>query len=151
MLQKYLESLHDIFTNPKANEVSHRPQLNSFLMDIKTRLESSNNDFATLKVYHENTIKTKHRKIMPDFLVVDSELIKGMIENKKAATFECVKEIDDLLKDNKGQVEKYMQLRPNLILTDYLSFYLLGYEDTQNLDSIKSPRRSCFRSLCVNF
>ena len=104
MLQKYLESLHDIFTNPKANEVSHRPQLNSFLMNIKTRLESSNNDFATLKIYHENTIKSKERKIMPDFLVVDSELIKGMIENKKAATFESSSDLNEALESE--QVKK---------------------------------------------
>ncbi|GAA8450896.1 DNA methyltransferase [Helicobacter pylori] len=118
MLKEYLESIKDLTT--EKNELTHRPSLYSLLNRLKDHF---NKEF---KIEHE---PKKEQGSQPDFRVSFQGLNIGYIENKKAG-----EDLSQLLKSD--QIRKYLELNPNLMLTDYLNFMWVG-KDENNAPLIK--------------
>ncbi|GAA9314600.1 DNA methyltransferase [Helicobacter pylori] len=118
MLKKYLESIKDL--TPEENELRHRPSLYNLLDSLKDHF---NKEF---KIEHEPRIKQGSQ---PDFCVSYQGLNIGYIENKRVG-----ENLSQLLK--KDQIRKYLELNPNLMLTDYLNFMWVG-KDENNAPLIK--------------
>ncbi len=119
MLKEYLEGIKDI--TPEKNEHTHRPFLYNLLDKLKDHF---NKEF---KIEHEPE-KDKQGG-QPDFRVSFQGLNIGYIENKRVGT-----NLNRLLKSD--QVLKYLELNPNLMLTDYLNFVWVG-KDENNAPLIK--------------
>ncbi|GAA8437470.1 hypothetical protein HpDR49_01840 [Helicobacter pylori] len=118
MLKEYLEGIKNI--TPESNELTHRPFLHNLLDKLKNHF---NKEF---KIEHE---PKRERGSQPDFRISYQGLNIGYIENKRVGT-----DLNQLLKDD--QVLKYLELNPNLMLTDYLNFVWVG-KDEENKPSIK--------------
>ncbi|WP_240461315.1 N-6 DNA methylase [Helicobacter pylori] len=119
MLKEYLESIKDL--TPEKNELTHRPSLYNLLKNLK-------NDFnKEFKIEHEP--KKDKQGGQPDFRVSYQGLNIGYIENKRVGT-----NLRELLKSD--QILKYLELNPNLMLTDYLKFMWVG-KDENNAPLIK--------------
>ncbi|MGL2510205.1 type ISP restriction/modification enzyme [Helicobacter pylori] len=119
MLKEYLESIKDL--TPEKNELTHR----SFLHNLLNRLKNHFN--KEFKIEHEPNRDKQGGQ--PDFRVSFQGLNIGYIENKRAGT-----DLSQLLKND--QVRKYLELNPNLMLTDYLNFVWVG-KDENNAPLIK--------------
>ncbi|GAA7030889.1 DNA methyltransferase [Helicobacter pylori] len=117
MLKEYLESIKDL---TEYNELTHRPSLYNLLNRLKDHF---NKEF---KIEHE---PKREQGSQPDFRVSFQGLNIGYIENKKAG-FNLIQ----LLKSD--QIRKYLELNPNLMLTDYLNFMWVG-KDENNAPLIK--------------
>ncbi|EJB32837.1 putative adenine specific DNA methyltransferase 1 [Helicobacter pylori NQ4053] len=78
------------------------------------------------KIEHE---PKRERGSQPDFRISYQGLNIGYIENKRVGT-----DLSQLLKSD--QILKYLELNPNLMLTDYLNFVWVG-KDENNEPSIK--------------
>ncbi len=118
MLKEYLESIKDL--TPEKNELTHRPSLYNLLDKLKNHF---NKEF---KIEHEPERKQGSQ---PDFRVSYQGLNIGYIENKRAGA-----NLSQLLKSD--QILKYLELNPNLMLTDYLNFMWVG-KDENNAPLIK--------------
>ncbi|WP_242423416.1 N-6 DNA methylase [Helicobacter pylori] len=118
MLKEYLESIKDL--TPESNEHTHRRPLENLLDSLKDHF---NKEF---KIEHE---PKRERGSQPDFRISFQGLNIGYIENKKVGT-----DLNQLLKND--QVLKYLELNPNLMLTDYLNFVWVG-KDEENKPLIK--------------
>ncbi|MCQ2986642.1 N-6 DNA methylase [Helicobacter pylori] len=118
MLKEYLESIKDL--TPEKNELTHRFFLHNLLDKLKNHF---NKEF---KIEHEPERKQGSQ---PDFRVSFQGLNIGYIENKRVGT-----DLNQLLK--KDQILKYLELNPNLMLTDYLNFVWVG-KDENNEPLIK--------------
>ncbi|GAA8124458.1 DNA methyltransferase [Helicobacter pylori] len=118
MLKEYLESIKDL--TPEKNELTHRPSLYSLLNRLKDHF---NKEF---KIEHE---PEREQGSQPDFRVSFQGLNIGYIENKRAGA-----NLSQLLKSD--QIRKYLELNPNLMLTDYLNFMWVG-KDENNAPLIK--------------
>ncbi|GAA9583903.1 DNA methyltransferase [Helicobacter pylori] len=118
MLKEYLESIKDI--TDKKNELTHRPSLYNLLNRLKDHF---NKEF---KIEHE---PKKEQGSQPDFRVSFQGLNIGYIENKRAGV-----NLIQFLKSD--QIRKYLELNPNLMLTDYLNFAWVG-KDENNAPLIK--------------
>ncbi|GAA6937251.1 DNA methyltransferase [Helicobacter pylori] len=118
MLKEYLESIKDI--TDKKNELTHRPFLHNLLDKLKNHF---NKEF---KIEHE---PKRDQGSQPDFRVSFQELNIGYIENKRVGA-----NLRQLLKSD--QIRKYLELNPNLMLTDYLNFVWVG-KDENNAPLIK--------------
>ncbi|WP_240446108.1 type ISP restriction/modification enzyme [Helicobacter pylori] len=119
MLKEYLESIKDL--TPEKNELTHRLFLHNLLDKLKNHF---NKEF---KIEHEP--KKDKQGGQPDFRVSYQGLNIGYIENKRVGT-----DLNRLLKSK--QILKYLELNPNLMLTDYLNFMWVG-KDENNEPSIK--------------
>ncbi|MCQ2788425.1 N-6 DNA methylase [Helicobacter pylori] len=119
MLKEYLESIKDI--TPEKNEHTHRAFLQNLLTSLK---ENFNTEF---KIEHEP--KKDKQGGQPDFRISYQGLNIGYIENKRVGT-----NLRQLLKSD--QILKYLELNPNLMLTDYLNFMWVG-KDEENKPLIK--------------
>lgn len=119
MLKEYLEGIKDL--TPESNELTHRAFLQILLKGLKDHF---NKEF---KIEHEP--KRDKQGGQPDFRVSYQGLNIGYIENKRAGT-----NLRQLLKSD--QIRKYLELNPNLMLTDYLNFMWVG-KDEENKPSIK--------------
>ncbi len=119
MLKEYLEGIKDL--TPEKNELTHRPSLYTLLEDFK---KDFNKEF---KIEHEP--KKDKQGGQPDFRISYQGLNIGYIENKRVGT-----NLRQLLKSD--QVLKYLELNPNLMLTDYLNFVWVG-KDENNAPLIK--------------
>ncbi|MGL2787679.1 type ISP restriction/modification enzyme, partial [Helicobacter pylori] len=119
MLKEYLESIKDL--TPESNELTHRPSLYTLLKGLK---DNFNTEF---KIEHEPNRDKQGGQ--PDFRISYQGLNIGYIENKRVGT-----NLTQLLKSD--QVLKYLELNPNLMLTDYLNFVWVG-KDENNEPSIK--------------
>ncbi|MFP6075590.1 N-6 DNA methylase [Helicobacter pylori] len=119
MLKEYLESIKDLTT--EKNELTHRLFLHNLLDKLKDHF---NKEF---KIEHEPNRDKQGGQ--PDFRVSFQGLNIGYIENKRAGT-----NLNRLLKSD--QVLKYLELNPNLMLTDYLNFVWVG-KDENNEPLIK--------------
>ncbi|GHQ06674.1 DNA methyltransferase [Helicobacter pylori] len=117
MLKEYLESIKDLTEN---NELTHRPSLYNLLNRLK---DNFNKEF---KIEHE---PKREQGSQPDFRVSFQGLNIGYIENKRAGA-----NLSQLLKSD--QIRKYLELNPNLMLTDYLNFMWVG-KDENNAPLIK--------------
>ncbi|GAA7828316.1 DNA methyltransferase [Helicobacter pylori] len=118
MLKEYLESIKDLTT--EENELTHRPSLHNLLDKLKNHF---NKEF---KIEHEPERKQGSQ---PDFRVSFQGLNIGYIENKRVGA-----DLSQLLKSD--QILKYLELNPNLMLTDYLNFVWVG-KDENNEPLIK--------------
>ncbi|GAA7812751.1 DNA methyltransferase [Helicobacter pylori] len=118
MLKEYLESIKDL--TPEKNELTHRPSLYNLLKGLKDHF---NKEF---KIEHE---PKREQKSQPDFCVSLQGLSIGYIENKRVGT-----NLRQLLEND--QILKYLELNPNLMLTDYLNFMWVG-KDENNAPFIK--------------
>ncbi|WP_120922795.1 type ISP restriction/modification enzyme [Helicobacter pylori] len=112
MLKEYLESIKDL--TPEKNEHTHRAFLQKLLTSLK---DNFNKEF---KIEHEP--KKDKQGGQPDFLVSFQGLNIGYVENKRAGT-----KLEKLLKSD--QILKYLELNPNLMLTDYLNFMWVGKDE----------------------
>ncbi|MFP6091023.1 type ISP restriction/modification enzyme [Helicobacter pylori] len=111
MLKEYLESIKDL--TPEKNELTHRLFLHNLLDKLKNHF---NKEF---KIEHEPERKQGSQ---PDFRISYQGLNIGYIENKRAGT-----NLRQLLKSD--QIRKYLELNPNLMLTDYLNFMWVGKDE----------------------
>ncbi|WP_367706283.1 type ISP restriction/modification enzyme, partial [Helicobacter pylori] len=118
MLKEYLEGIKDL--TPEKNELRHRYFLHNLLDKLKNHF---NKEF---KIEHEPERKQGSQ---PDFRISYQGLNIGYIENKRVGT-----NLNRLLKSD--QVLKYLELNPNLMLTDYLNFVWVG-KDENNEPLIK--------------
>ncbi len=118
MLKEYLESIKDL--TPEKNELTHRPSLHNLLNRLKDHF---NKEF---KIEHE---PKKEQGSQPDFRVSFQGLNIGYIENKRVGI-----NLSQLLKSD--QIRKYLELNPNLMLTDYLNFVWVG-KDENNAPFVK--------------
>ncbi|WP_164870729.1 type ISP restriction/modification enzyme [Helicobacter pylori] len=119
MLKEYLESIKDL--TPESNELTHRPSLYNLFDGLK---KNFNKEF---KIEHEPNRDKQGGQ--PDFRISFQGLNIGYIENKRVGT-----NLSQLLKSD--QVLKYLELNPNLMLTDYLNFVWVG-KDEENKPLIK--------------
>ncbi|WP_162980077.1 type ISP restriction/modification enzyme [Helicobacter pylori] len=119
MLKEYLEGIKDL--TPESNEHTHRAFLQKLLTSLK---DDFNKEF---KIEHEP--KKDKQGGQPDFRVSYQGLNIGYIENKRVGT-----DLNRLLKSD--QVLKYLELNPNLMLTNYLDFVWVG-KDENNEPLIK--------------
>lgn len=119
MLKEYLEGIKNI--TPESNEHTHRRPLENLLISLKDHF---NKEF---KIEHEP--KKDKQGGQPDFRISYQGLNIGYIENKRVGT-----DLRQLLKSD--QVLKYLELNPNLMLTDYLNFVWVG-KDENNEPLIK--------------
>ncbi|WP_237012969.1 type ISP restriction/modification enzyme [Helicobacter pylori] len=117
MLKEYLESIKDL---TEGNELTHRPSLYNLLNRLKDHF---NKEF---EIEHE---PKREQGSQPDFRVSFQGLNIGYIENKRAGA-----NLSQLLKSD--QIRKYLELNPNLMLTDYLNFMWVG-KDENNAPLIK--------------
>ncbi|GAA7519982.1 hypothetical protein MMM110_13130 [Helicobacter pylori] len=118
MLKEYLESIKDI--TDKKNELTHRPSLYNLLKGLKDHFNKE------YKIEHE---PEREQKSQPDFRISLQGLSIGYIENKRVGT-----NLREQLE--KPQILKYLELNPNLMLTDYLNFMWVG-KDENNAPFIK--------------
>ncbi|UOS10053.1 type ISP restriction/modification enzyme [Helicobacter pylori] len=118
MLKEYLESIKDLTT--EDNELTHRLSLYNLLSRLKDHF---NKEF---KIEHE---PKKEQGSQPDFRVSFQGLNIGYIENKRVG-----ENLSQFLKED--QIRKYLELNPNLMLTDYLNFMWVG-KDENNAPLIK--------------
>ncbi len=118
MLKEYLEGIKDL--TPKSNELTHRLFLHNLLDKLKNHF---NKEF---KIEHE---PKRDQGSQPDFRVSFQGLNIGYIENKRVG-----ENLSQLLKSD--QILKYLELNPNLMLTDYLNFMWVG-KDENNAPLIK--------------
>ncbi|WP_242678328.1 N-6 DNA methylase [Helicobacter pylori] len=119
MLKEYLEGIKDL--TPESNELTHRLFLHNLLDKLKNHF---NKEF---KIEHEPNRDKQGGQ--PDFRVSYQGLNIGYIENKRVGT-----DLNQLLKSD--QILKYLELNPNLMLTDYLNFMWVG-KDEENKPLIK--------------
>ncbi len=119
MLKEYLESIRDLTL--EKNELTHRLFLHNLLDKLKNHF---NKEF---KIEHEP--KRDKQGGQPDFRVSFQGLNIGYIENKRVG-----ENLSQLLKSD--QILKYLELNPNLMLTDYLNFMWVG-KDENNAPLIK--------------
>ncbi len=119
MLKEYLEGIKDL--TPESNELTHRLFLHNLLDKLKNHF---NKEF---KIEHEP--RKDKQGGQPDFRISYQGLNIGYIENKRVGT-----NLNQLLKSD--QILKYLELNPNLMLTDYLNFVWVG-KDEENKPSIK--------------
>ncbi|GAA8226370.1 DNA methyltransferase [Helicobacter pylori] len=119
MLKEYLEGIKDL--TPESNELTHRPSLYTLLKGLKDNFNKE------LKIEHEPNRDKQGGQ--PDFRISYQGLNIGYIENKRVGT-----DLNQLLKSD--QILKYLELNPNLMLTDYLNFVWVG-KDEENKPSIK--------------
>ncbi|OOC15964.1 DNA methyltransferase, partial [Helicobacter pylori] len=119
MLKEYLESIKDL--TPESNELTHRPSLYNLLDSLKDNFKKE------LKIEHEPNRDKQGGQ--PDFRISYQGLNIGYIENKRVGT-----DLSQLLESD--QILKYLELNPNLMLTDYLNFVWVG-KDEENKPSIK--------------
>lgn len=121
MLKEYLEGIKDL--TPKENELTHRLSLYNLLNRLKDHF---NKEF---KIEHE---PKREQGSQPDFCVSFQGLSIGYIENKRAGT-----DLRKIVESEKNkQILKYLELNPNLMLTDYLNFMWVG-KDEENKPLIK--------------
>ncbi|WP_238729095.1 N-6 DNA methylase [Helicobacter pylori] len=119
MLKEYLEGIKDLTS--ESNELTHRRSLHNLLDSLK---DNFNKEF---KIEHEPNRDKQGGQ--PDFRISYQGLNIGYIENKRVGT-----NLNQLLESD--QILKYLELNPNLMLTDYLKFVWVG-KDEENKPSIK--------------
>ncbi|MEJ8619903.1 N-6 DNA methylase [Helicobacter pylori] len=121
MLKEYLEGIKGL--TPEKNELTHRLFLHNLLDKLKNHF---NKEF---KIEHE---PKRDQGSQPDFRVSFQGLNIGYIENKRAGT-----DLRKIVESEKSdQILKYLELNPNLMLTDYLKFMWVG-KDENNAPLIK--------------
>lgn len=117
ILQKYLNSIKNISADTK--ELTYRGELGNFILSVRDLL-----NFTNLEIIHEP--KNDETGLgAPDFIILKDNLPQGIIENKKLDT--------DLTKiANSIQILKYYKLCKNILICDYLNFYIVSFRKEVN-------------------
>ena len=129
-LQNYLEALQDISTQDK--EHTHRTALENLLNALKEYLTLQNKVLQSIHIKHEPNNDKEGRGAL-DFLITKDSLTLGYIENKRVNT-----DLDSI--SQSPQIEKYLRLSDNLMLTDYLRFCLVRKNDKGNAEIVRECR-----------
>jgi hypothetical protein len=113
MFQKYYENIKAEFASQNENsEHTFRTYLQNFLIEFESEYSRRN-----LLIKHEPLNVGNYGR--PDFKITTNyHLTIGLIETKKIG-----ENLKGLLRSD--QIYKYSQLSDNIILTDYLDFYLV--------------------------
>ncbi|BDB66685.1 DNA methyltransferase [Helicobacter cinaedi] len=122
-LQNYLEALQDISTQDK--EHTYRTPLENLLNALK-------GESKAIHIKHEPN-NDKEGRGAPDFLITKDSLTLGYIENKRVNA-----DLDSI--SQSPQIEKYLRLSDNLMLTDYLRFCLVRKNDKGNAEIVQECR-----------
>ena len=122
-LKTYLTSIQDI--SPTAKEHSHRTPLEILLQALTAN--QANRD--KIHIIHEPN-NDKDGKGAPDFRIEKHSLVLGCIENKRVST-----NLNEILQST--QIAKYVKISPNIILTDYLNFWLIDAAQDTTIDTNK--------------
>jgi len=130
MIKTYLQSIKDI--SPEHKEFAFRTQLENFLNAIKDTLALNNKALTNLHIKHEPN-NDKEGRGAPDFQVLSQGLNLGYIENKRVGA-----DLDSIIQS--PQIEKYLALSDNLMLTDYLRFCLVRKNIKGKAELVKSVR-----------
>lgn len=117
MVKEYLEAIWEI--TPQDKEHTYRTYLQNLLESLKVNLR--NKDLQSLHIKHEPN-NDKEGRGAPDFLIQNQGLMIGYIENKRVNA-----DLDSVVQS--PQIEKYLRLSDNLMLTDYLRFCLVRKND----------------------
>lgn len=117
MVKEYLEAIAEI--TPQDKEHTYRTYLQNLLESLKANLR--NKDLQSLHIKHEPN-NDKEGRGAPDFLIQNQGLMIGYIENKRVNA-----DLDSIAQS--PQIEKYLRLSDNLMLTDYLRFCLVRKND----------------------
>lgn len=136
-MKTYLQDIKDL--SPQDKEYSRRTQLENFLNRLKDKLAQNNKELLNLHVKHEPN-NDKEGRGAPDFLIQNQGLVVGYIENKRVNA-----DLDSLLQS--AQIEKYLSLSDNLMLTDYLRFCIVRKSEKGKAQIIKSVRICEFDAL----
>lgn len=129
-LSTYLTAIYDIAPNDK--EHTHRTALENLLNSIKESLATDNKDLSNLTIKHEPN-NDKEGRGAPDFMLLFQGLSVGYIENKRVNA-----DLDSIAQS--PQIEKYLRLSDNLMLTDYLRFCLVRKNDKGNAEIVRECR-----------
>ena len=121
IFKKYAQEMKEIFEAKNYNEYSFRTPLENLLNEIKP---------TGLKIIHEPKSEKGQELVRPDFKaykLVDSE--KELSYNHLIGFIEC-KNLDADLSLHLGgnQLNKYLQISPNIIFTNYKRFMLLSFD-----------------------
>ncbi|WP_104713914.1 type ISP restriction/modification enzyme [Helicobacter cetorum] len=116
MLKTYLQDIKGISNN--TNELTYRHGLHKLLEELIRNFNSK------YQLEHEPPRDTQGRGA-PDFRIYYKGLNVGYVENKRLGT-----NLNSLV--NGEQVAKYLELSPNLILTDYLNFIWVKKDEKNN-------------------
>lgn len=123
ILKTYLQPIQDIKDSDK--EHTYRPHLYNFLDTLKDK-------FKSIHIKHEPN-NDKEGRGAPDFLITKDSLTLGYIENKRVNA-----DLDSI--SQSPQIEKYLRLSDNLMLTDYLRFCLVRKNDKGNAEIVRECR-----------
>lgn len=130
MLKKYLNEIQGI--SPQDKEHTYRTHLQNFLESLKESLMLENKTLQSLTIKHEPN-NDKEGRGAPDFLIQNQGLIIGYIENKRVNA-----DLDSVAQS--PQIEKYLRLSDNLMLTDYLRFCLVRKNDKGKAQIVQECR-----------
>lgn len=125
VLVNYLQQIKGI--DPTDKEHTHRTSLDRFVIEIKDKIAYTN-----IKIIHEPN-NDKEGRGAPDFLITKDSLTLGYIENKRINA-----DLDSI--SQSPQIEKYLRLSDNLMLTDYLRFCLVRRNDKGNAEIVRECR-----------
>lgn len=123
ILQAYLRAIKDI----KASDKEH-----TYRTPLETLLNALKGESKSIYIKHEPN-NDKEGRGAPDFLITKDSLTLGYIENKRVnADFDSISQ--------SPQIEKYLRLSDNLMLTDYLRFCLVRKNDKGNAEIVRECR-----------
>lgn len=137
ILQDYLTSIQNI--NPQDKEHTYRTYLQNFLESLKANLATHDKTLQSLQIKHEPN-NDKEGRGAPDFLIQNQGLMIGYIENKRVNA-----DLDSIALN--PQIEKYLRLSDNLMLTDYLRFCLVRPNDKGKAHIVQECRICEFSQL----
>lgn len=123
ILQAYLQAIKDI----KASDKEH-----TYRTPLETLLNALKGESKSIHIKHEPN-NDKEGRGAPDFLITKDSLTLGYIENKRVNA-----DLDSI--SQSPQIEKYLRLSDNLMLTDYLRFCLVRKNDKGNADIVRECR-----------
>lgn len=128
MVKEYLEAIWEI--TPQDKEHTYRTYLQNLLESLKVNLR--NKDLQSIHIKHEPN-NDKEGRGAPDFLIQNQGLMIGYIENKRVNA-----DLDSVVQS--PQIEKYLRLSDNLMLTDYLRFCLVRKDSKGNAQIVQECR-----------
>lgn len=123
ILQAYLQAIKDI----KASDKEH-----TYRTPLETLLNALKGESKAIHIKHEPN-NDKEGRGAPDFLITKDSLTLGYIENKRVNA-----DLDSI--SQSPQIEKYLRLSDNLMLTDYLRFCLVRKNDKGNAEIVQECR-----------
>ncbi|MBF7068531.1 type ISP restriction/modification enzyme [Campylobacter volucris] len=120
-IEKYQHSIKEIYKSKKYNEHTFRTSFEILFNALKPK---------DIKIIHEPKSEKGQGSIRPDFKIyklIDKE--KELSYNHLIGFIECKNldiDLSDGLKSN--QINKYLQISPNIIFTNYKRFVLFSFE-----------------------